>query len=799
MHKGEGLIYIPLELKDLNFNEFWEVNGCVDTASNQTAISLELADFLSLEKRQTSITCLAIKNMQVKADYEAIIKICLKDYVFDMNVIIIEDFQDELILGSDFLEIAKAQIDYKTETFKIQTTDQTHKRNKRMKKILFKTKETVTIPANSYKIIDIYCNDDLENITEIEPSSKLARHGLLASNTLFFPNDNNSHKILIANQNSFDDTIFKGQNIGQKSDDSDYNFYIKPTYDLKIKKIRKCVKILKNTMVIQPQNVNKILNRRQQVEEKIKALNDKNKHLSNDTQISHNINENLTQGQKNDLLNILNKYENQFSKHSLDLGYCDIYKHKIITEDKIVNIPNYRLSTVEKEYIRKQVQDLADAGIVVESTSPYNSPVLLCPKPDGVRLVLDFRNLNSITQTDFFPIPPVKNVLSALGGSKYFAKIDLTNGFFQIALDKESQAKTAFSTDIGHYQFTRLAQGLKNSPSCFSRTINTIMADLEYKIVISYVDDCIVFAKTFEEFLRRLKIVLERLKKYNLKLKPSKCEFGMSEITFLGFKINEKGISIDERKIEAILKMPEPQNIKELQSFLGHINFNRDHIKDCSLIAQPLYHLLSKGVKFEFGDKQREAFNKLKNALVQAPILSHFNENYKTILKTDASNYGVGAALCQKDDQGNEYVIGYISKTLSGHQKNWIISEKEFFAVYFALVEFRPYLIGRKFTIITDHKSISGIRNTTKVNSRLFRWVQYLSDFDFDIEYRTPKHTTQPDNLSRLPIPNTITEFDQDEIGFKVFKCRKFEKINMSLEQRNDPEINDVIVKIGTG
>lgn len=159
----------------------------------------------------------------------------------------------------------------------------------------------------------------------------------------------------------------------------------------------------------------------------------------------------------------------------------------------------------------------------------------------------------------------------------------------------------------------------------------------------------------------------------------------------------------------------------------------------------------------------------------------------------------VWVPLCQIDGEGNEKVISYISKTLSGHQKNWIITEKEFFAVYFALFEFRPYLIGRKFTVITDHKSISGIRNTTKVNSRLFRWAQYLSDFDFEIEYRTPKHTAQPDNLSRLPIPNTITEYDNEEIGFKVFKCKQFTTVNMSVEQQNDPKIYKIITDIQNG
>jgi len=165
-------------------------------------------------------------------------------------------------------------------------------------------------------------------------------------------------------------------------------------------------------------------------------------------------------------------------------------------------------------------------------------------------------------------------------------------------LDEKSQPLTEFSTDVGHYQFTVLAQGLKNSPSCFSRTINTVMAGLEWKILVSYVDDIIIFAKNFPEFLDRLRTVFNRFKQFNLKLKANKCEFGMTQLKFLGFNISHGGIGLDENKVKSIIKMPEPKDVKQLQSFLGHINFNRDHIQNCSLIAQPLYNLLSKNNKF---------------------------------------------------------------------------------------------------------------------------------------------------------------------------------------------------------
>ena len=523
--------------------------------------------------------CFSINTECLTTIGETEIIISINNAKFKLKVYVFENIEDNILLGSDFLSLSSAKIDYKNEMMEIYPKDNLISNNSTSinhnKVIKFLSKNSIKLPPKTQKFIDIIPNNKIDKICEIIPSTKLYyKHNIISANSLYFPNDTKSHRILVANDTEFIQNIAKNQVVGiEYVDNSD--FYIQSKITFKQKSTKKLAQIPYKFKKLEFKQNNIVLNRKQKLIEKIIEIKDKNQTNTSD-RISFKINDDLNDNQKINLNNLLTEYENIFSKHSLDLGYCNIVKHEIKTSGRPINIPNYKLSQIEKEYIRNEVQKFIDCGIVVESSSPYNSPVLLCPKPDGVRLVLDYRKLNSITESDLFPIPPVKNVLSALSGNKYFAKIDLTSGFFQVALDKHSQPKTAFSTDIGHYEFVVLAQGLKNSPSCFSRTINTVLAGLEWNILVSYVDDCIVFANTFENFIERLRIVFDRFKKYNLKLKANKCEFGMNEIKFLGFKINEIGIALDEKKIESIVKMPEPQNIKELQSFLGCINFNRD-------------------------------------------------------------------------------------------------------------------------------------------------------------------------------------------------------------------------------
>ena len=240
------MIYIPISFKDVNNYENFLTDACVDTGSNQTIISWDLAEFLGVPLEETRTVCKEVKDINFSADYEAIVTICLKDFKFKMKVYVVYDFQDDILLGSDFLEKAKAQIDYLTNKIKIQTNNPNHFR-KKFKKISFKCKDKVSIPARSYKIIDIESSQNITDLTEIEPCIKLAKiHKLFVSNSLYIPEDNTSKKVLIANYCDSEKHVFKGKKkIGYKSEHSDFNIYIRPTISSNKNKINRTIKIKK--------------------------------------------------------------------------------------------------------------------------------------------------------------------------------------------------------------------------------------------------------------------------------------------------------------------------------------------------------------------------------------------------------------------------------------------------------------------------------------------------------------------------------------------------------------------------
>ncbi|KAL4152978.1 hypothetical protein QTP88_000811 [Uroleucon formosanum] len=369
------------------------------------------------------------------------------------------------------------------------------------------------------------------------------------------------------------------------------------------------------------------------------------------------INPDLTNKQKGDLIQLLNKYKNIFSQSKWDLGEVDTDPIEIKLSDKTpVNLRNFKLSLSEIKEIEKQTKDLLEAGIIEHSTSAYSSPIFLVPKgqPQGTknktaseyRMVLDYRRVNEKTLKEAFPLPIIQNIYDSLAGNKYFSWLDAMSGFHQLKLNDNSKEITSFSTSTGHYQFTRLPFGLTNAPQNFQKVMNKIMAGLTYRINCCYLDDCVCFGKTFEEHLNALEITFERLLKYKLKLKISKCKFGYTEIKLLGNIINGQGIKPTEEGLLAIRNFPSPTTIKQLRSFLGLANYFRRFIPNFSKLAHPLTELTkgkfkSKKSIIPWSETQEIAFKNLKLKLTNKPVLSHFNDNAEIILVTDGSKKGL--------------------------------------------------------------------------------------------------------------------------------------------------------------
>ena len=290
-----------------------------------------------------------------------------------------------------------------------------------------------------------------------------------------------------------------------------------------------------------------------------------------------------------------------------ELTATDILDHKItiLPNSSPIHVRQYRQPHSTKQEIKRQVTEMLNNGIIEDSHSPWNFPLLVVPKKSNSdekkwRVVIDFRKLNDITVNDVFPLPNISDILDKLGSAHYFSSLDLHSGYHQVKLDQSDRDKTAFSTDDGHYQFVRMPFGLKGAPSTFQRMINTVLSGLNNLKCLVYLDDVIIFGSTLIEHNKRLMDVLDRFRKYKLKFNPYKCQFLRREITYLGHVITQSGIKPDEGKINVVQNFPCPKTPKEIKSFIGFVGYYRKLIPHFSGIAKPLTNLLKKGQRFEW-------------------------------------------------------------------------------------------------------------------------------------------------------------------------------------------------------
>lgn len=424
-----------------------------------------------------------------------------------------------------------------------------------------------------------------------------------------------------------------------------------------------------------------------------------------------------------------------------------------LTSSTPIHQAPYRVPLKMREQLDNHIDNLLKAGIISESDSPYASPVVIVAKPHSTetRMCIDFRKLNSITIRSTFPLPVIDDVLATLGKAKFFTTLDLKSAYFQCSVKEEDRPKTAFTTYRGHYQFNKVPFGLKNSATIFQRLITTALKDLINVCCWSYIDDVIVYSDTFENHLKHLQQVFDRLDRAKLKMRPSKCHFLKSEIFYLGHRISSQGIKPDPRKVSVIENMSKPTTVKQVRRFIGLIQFYRKFIPNCAKICRPLTQLTRKNAKFHWTNEHDEAFLTLKRCLTTEPILAFPDINLPYNLYTDASRTSIGSVLTQVQNGGRERVIQFVSQQLSPSQQKWSTSEQEMWAIVYSIKKLRPYLFGAEATIYTDHKSLSYVLNSPNLtNAKLLRWAMIVSEHDFPIKYLKGKANAQADFLSRL-------------------------------------------------
>jgi hypothetical protein len=444
-----------------------------------------------------------------------------------------------------------------------------------------------------------------------------------------------------------------------------------------------------------------------------------------------------------------------FSKTStLQLPPSRPFDHAIELEDGATPGygPIYSISEPERNALKEFIDDHLATGTIRPSQSPIGSPVLFVKKKDrSLRMVVDYRRLNTATRKDRYPLPHINDLLERLGKASVFTKIDLRNAYHLLRIRDGDEWKTAFRTRYGSFEFLVMPFGLTNAPSSFQRFMNTIFGDLLDVSLVVYLDDLLIFSASRGEHQDHVREVLHRLQKHGLYAKPEKCEWEQDTVEFLGYHCSADGLRMDGGKIQVILDWPEPRNVRDVQSFLGFANFYRRFITRYSDIVVPLTRLLRKDTPWSFDTQCKSAFNTLKLAFTTAPVLSHWIPDVPQIIETDASDYAIAAIHSIRTSDGELHPVAFHSRTLGPAERNYDTHDKELLAIHEAFKIWRHHLEGSALPIdvFTDHKNLEYFTSSKTLTRRQARWSEYLNAFNLSLHFRPGKLGAKPDALTR--------------------------------------------------
>ncbi|KAI5751119.1 hypothetical protein M8J77_004425 [Diaphorina citri] len=497
----------------------------------------------------------------------------------------------------------------------------------------------------------------------------------------------------------------------------------------------------------------------------------------------------LSTNEKLELRKLLNRYIHVFAKNEYDFltPKIDPYNIELEQEDPVYCAP-YKLGPKEREILDSIIDEWVEAGILepCNEGSEYCSPMFLVPKKDGgKRLVCDFRKINEKIKRDVTPIGNFQTIFDCLEGSKLFSSMDINSAFLNMPLSEKCRKYTTVTSHRGLYRFLRLPQGLKTSPSAWTRAIVKVLNPVLYRGVVVYVDDILAYSGTFEAHLKTLEAAFQRLSDNNLKIKASKCAFGYDSVDVLGHNISSVGVFPAQNNVQSIknIDIKSLGTQKGVRAFLGAVGFFRKFIKSFSQIAFPLTQLTKKEYekkKIVLNEEQKKAFYSLKEAITKCPVLEYFNPQRETVLYSDASAYGLGGCLLQIDEEGREHPIAFVSRKLKDVENRYSSSELELTSLVYLVNHWREYLLFQHFTVYTDNRSLIQItKNVKDRSSRLQRLVTKLIDFNFRVKHVSGRANKVADFLSRFP----EEKFAEDD---KIDAC-----LNVIVKNLNKMQMED--------
>lgn len=427
----------------------------------------------------------------------------------------------------------------------------------------------------------------------------------------------------------------------------------------------------------------------------------------------------------------------------------------------------YPMSNAENDVVKKWIDEQLEKGNIQKSNSPAASPVIIVKKPGGgLRVCIDYRALNAITVKSRYPIPLMQDTLNRISGKKWFTKLDVIAAFNRVRIAQGHEWKTAFTTRYGQFECLVMPFGLCNAPGTFQSYVNDSVREFLDDFVSAYIDDLLIFSDTLEEHKVHVASVLEKMAKAGLQLDIDKCEFHVQETKYLGLIIGKDGIRMDPEKVRAIQEWQTPQKPNDILAFLGFAGFYRRFVKNFSRIVSPMVALTKtkNPPPWLWTEECQRAFEGLKKAFSEAPILAMFEPGLETVLETDASDFVTAAVLSQRGRDGILRPVAFLSKKMTPAECNYDIYDKELMAIVKAFEEWRPELSAaehveefenlpgdqdKPILVLSDHKNLEYFMSTKQLNRRQARWAEFLSGFNFKITYRPGAQGTKPDSLTR--------------------------------------------------
>ena len=456
-----------------------------------------------------------------------------------------------------------------------------------------------------------------------------------------------------------------------------------------------------------------------------------------------------------------------------------------------------RWSHEELAIMKEQIDLLQKMGMIEHSNSDWASRLVMVTKKDGsTRVCVDYREVNKLTKRDAYPAPQIEQTLDQLRKAKYYTSLDGEKGYYQVKMTDRAKEVTAFRSPFGLFQFLRMPFGLTNAPAVFQRLMDKVLRGLTWNCCMVYLDDIIIYSNTWEEHIKHIDMVLQRISDANITLNSKKCDIGQVVIKFLGHVVSAEGIKPDADRATAIQDLKVPTDVTGVRSFLGMTNQFRKFIRGYADLARPLNSVATDASKprwkdgTAWGHEQQMAFEALKYVVSQNTMLAHPDFTKSFLLVTDASNKGVGAMLAQLDDAKRERPIAFASAELNPAQRNYSATHKEGLAVVWAVERFKPYIHGMHTVVVTDHSALTWLLAHKEPSQRMARWTMTLMDYNLQFIHRKGKYNTVADALSRLhsksALPSIDVPTEESLTPLMVFTTRRSRRGGQNATQGRD-------------